>query len=189
MIFQRAAMGTGTRERIAVRRGGSHGKQDLIKIGGCSHSVALTWRAGPCNCHPPLTEIRAGGFYGKKAGRKKRGCWDVASHVARPTRFSLFDHSAFFPPLSFRCIVLLWERCRILGSGKLPLIQDGQDGNWGSRKSSMVNTLITIMANLTKRFHVNFFVSFRLWHKISDLIKQASLERVKYDKCRKTFEQ
>ena len=28
------------RERIAALRGGSYGKQDLIKIAGCSYSVA-----------------------------------------------------------------------------------------------------------------------------------------------------
>lgn len=86
-------------ERIASHRGGSHGKQDLIKIAGCSHSVAPTWRAGPCNCHAPLTEIQLETprvYEKRKRERKKRqgtrrdgGRRYEASHVV--------EHRAIFP--------------------------------------------------------------------------------------------
>lgn len=58
VIFRRWNENAQHEERIASHRGRSHGKQDLIKIAGCSYSVAPTWRTGPCNCHAPLTEIQ-----------------------------------------------------------------------------------------------------------------------------------
>lgn len=81
VIFRRWNGNAQHGERIAAHRGGSHGKQDLIKIAGCSHSVAPTWRTGPCNCHAPLTEIQLEAPRKEREGENKEKIQRVASHV------------------------------------------------------------------------------------------------------------